>query len=200
MKYHSFQASDFYQRWDDKFRNQDASHKTILLGDSITAGLRGHTESLTFDSVNWGISGDTSKLLLNRVNKYHFSGSNAVHLMIGTNDLGRNTSIKDIIVNIDSIIHLFQEKSINVYLYKVLYTDGVSRRNSDISLLNQEIELLSNKRNIILVDLNKSLSNDNKLIDEYSYDGLHLNKLGYEVWLKELNTLSQKNTTLQPIN
>ena len=61
--------------------------------------------------------------------------------------------------------------------------------NSRVDSLNSYLSVLANKNGIGYIDLNYLLSENGRLKKEYSRDGLHINDLGYDIWIREVDRI-----------
>lgn len=188
LKSFAINEQNFYKKIDEEIKHRVPSENpsVVFLGDSIISGLRNHDLSLSNNVENWAIPGDTSKLLLERLLEYNLQGIQSIHLMIGVNDLGRNSSVEEVITHLNFIIDLLSLCQCEIFLYNVLYTDGISRNNDTIRQLNSLINDLAELKSIKTVDLNWFVSEGEQLKSEYTNDGLHLNQSGYELWINKL--------------
>ena len=164
----------------------------VFLGDSITDFYDLDKYYPDNSVVNSGISGDVSEDILNdmynRVYKYNPS---KVFLLIGTNQIPVDDSdekivddIKRIIINIHDnrpIAKIYVESiyPVNKELNKTMVS---TRDNERIVELNKKIkEEVKDIKYVEYINIYDSLLKDNKLSNEYSIDGLHLNDRGYEI-------------------
>ena len=163
---------------------------TVFFGDSITEMCDLEEFYPTLDTCNRGISGDTTTGMLRRLesNVIALKPTKLVFLG-GTNDIGKNATPQDIANNIQSIIQKTQEAlpDCKIYIQSVypvntvrkptFYSKTGSRTNEAIDGLNTLIKDLCNQ----YIDVNSSLKDaDGNLKKEYTIDGLHLTKAGYE--------------------
>ena len=106
--------------------------------------------------------------------------------MIGTNDLAQNRTIDQILIDYQKLIELILESTpkSEIYLQSVLPTNGyMNRSNNDIIRINKGINELAKKYSLTYINLfDEFKSNENELNLVYSFDGLHLNGLGYLLW------------------
>ena len=166
----------------------------VFLGDSITEQ---YTLSKYFEGysvVNSGISGDTTQDILDDMEEriYRYNPS-TVFLMIGTNDVNINKSADYVFNNIKKIVQKIQ---INLPNTKIVIESIIPSQeiwtDYDKNEIREEInELLYNEyknTDVIYLDLYSILEDENKekLKDEYTTDGLHLNEGAYEIISKEL--------------
>lgn len=169
----------------------------LFLGDSITDyyDLDKYYEGLPV--VNSGISGNTTEDILNdmKARVYNYNPSK-VFLLIGTNDLVKDTSVDDIVSNIEKIISEINanKPQTEVYVESIypvndnINEDVVSNRNNkDITKINNQIKKYCEYNNCTYINMyDKLLDDDNNFNEEYTDDGLHPNSKGYEVITKEL--------------
>ena len=163
----------------------------ILLGDSIFHGFKINVESET-PIVNYSIPGDTTSLLLQRLPGLNFSENNRVILLIGVNDLSVNVAATEIIENIARIVQHLELTVQEVVIAKLILTNGITRSNSQIEIVNQLIEKKFGKYYKIL-DFNTDLNNEIGNAWQYTTDGIHLNEHGYEILEKVINTVVRNN-------
>jgi len=182
-----------YKKVINEFKNDPLKlGEIVFLGNSITAG--GGNWSLRLDHPNIknrGIGGDTTDGVLARLDEIIYFKPKAVFLLIGINDLWNNpqtdSSIKRIGNNIHKIATHISQKSPKtiIYVQTVLPVKKEIYKNQIISL-NQIIKNnASNSKSYSVIDLYSIFVNDSGLIiDDLSYDGVHLNEKGYDRWVK----------------
>ena len=158
----------------------------VFVGNSIT------------DMHNWGEAFGSDPRIVNRGNSGALSGEvlqNAmswlqyhpakVFLMIGTNDLGSDTSEYAIVKNISALVKLVRKESpqTQLYLQSILPArDQKLRTLQTIQATNKMIrELAEHTPNTTYIDLYPTFLPilDNKV---YSLDQLHLTAYGYKLW------------------
>ena len=111
-----------------------------------------------FDVINRGFGGDITEKVLNRLDFLAGTKPSTVFLMIGTNDLGQNKSLDEIINNnYESIIvndflmldENFNEISIfNTSGKKVVELENVFESKIDLSNLNKGVYFLQGRNKI----------------------------------------------------
>lgn len=159
----------------------------IFVGNSITQGCNWAELFSNPRIINRGVGGDTSKGILNRLPEIVNSKPDKIFLDIGTNDLGKNIRIEEIIKNYEEVINLIQYSSptTRIYVQSVLPTNNHPERSNDsIIALNSQIKELAERKSVKYINLFDSyLDTNGSLRMELSYDGLHLKRLGgYEIW------------------
>ena len=161
----------------------------IFIGDSITDGCE-WSELLQNPNIkNRGIGSDTTYGVLKRLDNIIQSEPEKVFLMIGINDLGRGESVSEITSNYDKILERLTKNVPNseVFVQSVLPISkqklNTQISNEKVRSLNKEIKQLSQKYNLIYIDLySLMISEDDQLISGLTNDGIHLNGSGYEIW------------------
>lgn len=192
----------FYQKFAEEKVDKN---QIVLLGDSM---INYWDTSKFFDNdniINRGIPGDTTKGVLKRLHQIIEIEPSVVIMSIGTNDIALiNDSIENIVKRILSIKFEIEEKlpKTKVYILSstpVLKNNKISnlnyilnRDNDIIDEINSELALFTK-----IIDVNsylKDVNNDLKL--EYTYDGIHLNEIGYtkysEIVAKKIEELKLK--------
>lgn len=165
----------------------------LFVGDSITDryDLEKYYDYDNKIIINSGVGGYRTTNIINRFrNLIEQYNPSKLFLMIGTNDLGAGMDKDDIIENIKKIISMIKEKNSNTKIYlETIYPVNSDKRKQDkernnktISDINKELKKYCESSNIEFIDIYSYLVDDNdKLKDEYTEDGLHLNDFGYDV-------------------
>lgn len=171
------------------------SAEIIFLGNSITDYCDWNELFGKQNIKNRGIGSDVINGVIDRLYEVVESRPSKIFLMIGINDLGRGSTVEQILSDYQRLINLIKEKSpqTQLYIQSVLPTDNRKNlQNSDIILINNALQEITKKNNITYINLFDLLKNDNNLLDKsFSYDGLHLNGKGYLIW---------KNAIIQFVN
>lgn len=163
--------------------------KLLMIGDSITDWFNSERYLAEYHVRNMGNAGDSTVECWERINKSWFKDEEIISLLIGTNDLMRDRSDDEIVNNIREIV-----KKIRRYSYAELLiltsilprNDGKEGINNRIIKINDQLKDISKSHNSNYFDLHSHFVNENKLKNEYSIDGLHLSRKGYEVWADRL--------------
>ena len=171
-----------------------------MLGNSITEG--GDWKKLLNDStiINRGISGDVTFGVLNRLDEIINRKPSKVFLLIGINDLSRNTPDEVIVTNIYRIAHTLHTRlpEIQVFVQSILPTNNTfvnlkaqfKGKGKHIIYINDQLKQGAEKWKYTYVDLYASFSNDKgEMNPPFATDGLHLSAAGYQHWVSILMQL-----------
>ena len=177
-----------------------SENRIVFMGNSITEGWETlHPEFFSGKPyINRGISGQTTPQMLLRFRADVINlNPELVIILAGTNDIAGNTgpsSIKMIAHNIISMAELAMINDIKIILCSVLpvydYTwkPGLNPVGK-ISALNEIIRDYAQNNGITYLDYYSSMADDRKgLIEDFTYDGVHPNKLGYTIMGSLLET------------
>ncbi|MDF2700271.1 MAG: Lipolytic protein family [Haloplasmataceae bacterium] len=173
----------------------------VFLGDSITQGFK---LLLSHNKVsNMGISGNRTIDVIKRLDSVINKNPDKLFLMIGINDYMTNNDIWftdkpiDIKKTYEYILNELTAKLPNTkfYIMPILpITDGevvkkfhVNKFNIEIDELNEMIKDLVEKYQLMYLEINVDFKNNqNELKRDYTYDGIHLSELGYEIFYKKI--------------
>jgi len=165
--------------------------RAVFMGDSITEGWSLADFFTGKPYVNRGISGQTTPQMLIRFRADVIALQPSVVLILaGINDIAGNTgpsTLEMIADNIFSMAELAKANQIKVILCSVLpASDFPWRKGLDpadkVITLNKMIKTYADVHGILYLDYYTVMVNDQKgLKAEYSGDGVHPNKTGYEV-------------------
>jgi lysophospholipase L1-like esterase len=166
------------------------------MGNSITdAWINNFPEYFSENNyIDRGISGQTTPQMLVRFRADVINLKPvAVTILAGTNDIAGNTgpsTLEMIADNIYSMTELARANGIKVILSSVLpayaypWRPGVEPAEK-IAQLNEMIKAYANSHGIVYLDYYTSMVDERKgLKKEYSEDGVHPNKAGYQVMME----------------
>jgi len=144
----------------------------------------------------------TTDLLDDLKKKIYQYNPSIVFIQLGINDLNEEKSVTEIIDNLEEIVEQIKEnrpytKICLESLYPInkehsSYDDEEIHDDIDnekIKEVNKKIKILSKEYDIEYLDVFSLLSEEDKLNDDYTEDGLKINSLGYEKILKEINKI-----------
>ena len=168
--------------------------RVVFMGDSITEEW-GRLSPDFFQPthyINRGIGGQTTPQMLLRFKQDVINLNPAiVFILAGTNDIAGNTGPANhemITNNIFSMVELSICFNIKVVLSSILpvdkypWADHIKEVPEIILKINQQLKLFSQKHDTLYIDYYSSMVGENLgLKREYTTDGVHLNKKGYDV-------------------
>jgi len=175
-----------------KFKSDPISEQDfVFLGNSITAGTNWAALLDLPVAKNRGISGDITFGVLDRLSEIIEANPRKIFILIGINDISKGIPDSLILRNYKRMISRIQKGSKSKIYFNTLlpvnYTGDKQReRNEHITWLNKEIRKLASKR-VNIIDLYPHfIDTENRLKENLSSDGLHLNAVGYQEWAKLL--------------
>lgn len=162
----------------------------IFLGNSITDNCEWAELFQNPNIVNRGIGGDDTDGILERISNITNAKPSKVFIMIGTNDLAYGKTVDYVLSNYQKIIDSIQINSpkTEIFIQSVLPVDQAvhwTRNNDDLVLINKGLVKLSAEKNVTFIDLYPLFVVTDpvvKLNPKYSFDGLHVNGIGYQIW------------------
>jgi lysophospholipase L1-like esterase len=168
----------------------------LFLGDSITQGWRGATQTWARfygqrKAANFGIGGDRTEHVLWRIQNGELKGiePKVVVLMIGTNNAGSNTP-DEIAQGITAIVHELRERLPKT---KVLLLGVFPRSQKPAAIrerlksVNEKIAKLDDGSNVHFLDIGQAfLSEDGTISNKIMPDYLHLSRKGYRIWAEAM--------------
>lgn len=168
--------------------NRDA--KIIFAGDSITARGRWEEFFRDQDVLNRGIGSDITEGLYYRIDEVISHHPEKVFIMVGINDIGQNIPLEESIEFYEKIIDkiIVGLPECEIFIQSVLPVTTIEL--SPIYAFNEELKKLSWKYNIDYIDLFSSFLIDGNVNNSLlSADGVHLNGIGYAVWIDLIRNL-----------
>lgn len=164
-----------------------------------------YTDKFNFDNLDYkyvkecGEDYTTDDILNDMKNKIYLYNPSIVFIQLGINDLDSGKSEDDIVDNISKIIDGIKENR----PYAKIYIESLYPINKDvddfdddilddeidnelISSLNSKIKKITEEKKVNYLDIYSFISEDNKLSDKYSDNGIYLNEDGYMKILKEI--------------
>ncbi|MFZ0436247.1 MAG: GDSL-type esterase/lipase family protein [Chthoniobacterales bacterium] len=181
-------------------RNNDHAAKVagqiqlVFDGDSITDGWQGKGHQLWQDryaklgAFDFGIAGDRTENLLWRLSQGQMNGIHPklILLMIGTNNLGKNTD-EQIAEGIKAIIDRYRSLCPDaVILLQGIFPRAQSPANplrERIKEINKTISAYADGKRVVFLDFgDKFLEPDGTMSPEIMPDFLHPSAKGYQIW------------------
>ncbi|MBA4055530.1 MAG: sialate O-acetylesterase [Marivirga sp.] len=172
--------------------------KIIFLGNSITEF--GNWKKLLKDSsvINRGIAGDITFGVLFRLDEVIAHQPSKLFIKIGINDIAKNIPDKVIVENILKMVVKVKTRSpeTRVFIISILPTNDsvkteypdVFNKNTHVVTVNNQLMRNTKKLDFTFIDLYSEITDKHGNLDaRYTVgDGLHLNDLGYQLWVELL--------------
>ena len=105
----------------------------------------------------------------------------------GINDLLSGVSSERIYENYLKMIEILRAKKILIIINSIVYITDNQIINKNISTLNIKLKDYCSVHKIAWIDINEQISKDENLLQQYSPDGIHLNKEAYQIWAEKMN-------------
>ena len=173
------------------------NYRIVMLGDSITEWVAWNELLGITDIANRGIASDSTEGFYNRLSTVYSVNPEMCFIMGGINDILRDVSVEAVLQNITTIIKELKKNEIKPIIQSTLY---ISKKlpewetvNKAVDELNIGLESICREKTISFIDVNTALSADGALENENTYDGIHLNSLGYKKWAKLLLDVIENN-------
>jgi len=166
----------------------------VFLGDSLTAG---HDWARVFPpAVNLGLDGDTCGGVWARLDEVVDLKPAEIFLQIGINDFLRGAPPEEIL---EGHLRIWDElaarlpgarlRVVSLLPYLEAALPGLPP-NLELILLNSALAEEAGRRGLVFLDLFGDLADeDHQLRLDYTSDGLHLARRGYEIWAERLRPL-----------
>jgi lysophospholipase L1-like esterase len=187
-----------------QFKYFPKSNKDIIfLGNSIMTYTDWNELLGLKTAKNRGIPGDITFGVLERLGDVIEGKPAKIFILIGINDITSNIPDSVILNNYKKIITRIKAGSplTKIYFHTLFpindaYT-ALKGKTGHILNVNRMLKELCVKERITLIDVYPHLLNDKGVLDpQYTFDGLHMNDLGYKLWgsiLKAGNYLARIN-------
>jgi lysophospholipase L1-like esterase len=168
----------------------------VMLGDSITMQENwGKDTGRGATIINKGIAGQTTAQMLARLDEVIKLRPKAVFIMGGINDLALgNIYLETTFHNLRIMAERLRAAGIEPVFQSTLYVSKPQyvQYNLHVTTLNLWLKVYAKAKGITFIDLNSVLSKNERLIAAYTVDGVHLNKTGYQLWIKKLVPILRK--------
>ena len=195
----SKQAPTYYDQKCAAFALENSNFsqgQIVFIGDSITDGYRlsDFYADLPLAVYNRGIGGDVTSGVYDRLKTSLYDlAPKKIVLLIGINDINSGRTNDEIIANYTSILEEIKKNlpAADVTCLSVLpmhdkvaaWGIDLEKATAQIKDLNGKIKTLAEGKGYRYIDLFSLVSDGNdRLVEGYTYDGLHLNADGYAIW------------------
>ena len=171
------------------------NEKIFMIGNSITASADWPDLLNNSNTVNMGSPGITTLDAVMNVEKLIPENPKSAFIMLGVNDIKVKAPWEVVHQNFYNLIYTIKSLTpkTEIFIISVLPTNYSNFNkydidNSEIVKLNQSLKNMSNKYHLNFINCHDDFLNENGDLDEnLTYDGLHLNQIGYTKlasWIK----------------
>lgn len=174
--------------WTSVFGYQEKKIDIVMYGDSITFGGDWVDLLKRENIINRGIVADTTEGFILRLDEIFTFNPKICFIMGGINDIAKGVPIEEIYSNIIIIIETLKTKKITPIVQSTLYTRKL-KYNEKVWILNKLLADYARREGITFIDVNKKLAKNNKILNKYTFDGIHLSKNAYILWAGELRKI-----------
>lgn len=179
------------QAWTNSLRQMNVKADIVFFGNSLT--FYGDFSSVFPDKVvcNLGLRGDTLQGMIDRVEQVRLLNPKVMYVMAGINDVANNSigcfsclferlllALKDATPNSALIVQNLLPVNNNAFT--------ISYDNYQIIECNKRIKRLVDKYSFRLIDLYHLYQVNESLLQDFTYDGIHLTESYYEKWYRIL--------------
>jgi len=177
-----------------QFKSFPKSDKDIIfLGNSIMTYTDWNELLGLKTAKNRGIPGDLTFGVLERLQGVIDGHPAKIFILIGINDVTRGVPDSLIVKNYQKIISRIKAGSpkTKIYFHTLLPVNhtyvGLKGKTQHIISVNTALKQLAAKEHVKLIDLYPHFLNSDGVLDpKYTFDGLHMNDLGYFKWAEIL--------------
>lgn len=151
----------------------------VFLGDSVTA--YGDWSMVTPFAWNAGISGEKIEGILARMATISepLRRAAGVHLHIGVNNLNNNETQSTLKTRMSALMNWLSGPLV---VTKVIYQSTTTQKDDTDDFNANIVTTAASRGNCAVVDLNTIVAPGGTLLSQYSRDGLHLSRAGYQAW------------------
>ncbi len=168
----------------------------VMLGNSLTQWADWNELLGRTNIANRGIAGDITEGYLQRMDQIYRLKPKLCFVEGGINDLYSNVPVDVVFENYKKIVENLRSHKIIPILQSTLFVSpkwhSAAAKNKEVAELNSLLQAFSKKNNIEFINLNATMSADNQLHDNLTYDGVHLTAKGYELWGAEVENVLKK--------
>jgi hexosaminidase len=185
-------ATYYYQRVTHFKTLPKTAGDIIFLGNSITDGAEWAELFADSHIKNRGISGDVTAGVIARLNEVTDRRPAKVFLLIGVNDLSRNTTPDSVVKNILFIANYLHQETpaTQLYVQSILPVNSIynkfsghTNKSAQIISVNTALQQGAKANNYTFINIHDAFCNqEGKMNPSLTNDGLHLKGEGYLLW------------------
>lgn len=164
----------------------------IFLGNSITDGAEWAELFADNHIKNRGISGDITAGVIARLNEVTDRKPAKIFLLIGVNDLSRNTAPDSVVKNVFTIADYIHQQTpaTQLYVQSILPVNKIynkfgthTNKSAQIVKVNASLQSEATDHHYTFIDINTAFCGPDGLMrPDLTNDGLHLKGEGYLLW------------------
>lgn len=163
--------------------NSSYQADVAMLGDSLTEWAHWHELMPDIKVINRGISGDITQGMLQRLDGVINAKPKQVFFMAGVNDLNLGFEFDGVVSRYIEIVETLQSQGIEVMVQSTLLVgERLNDLNPLITKFNHTLAQWCSDNGTTYIDINQVLSQDGLLMQQYTFDDLHLNGSAYQQW------------------
>jgi lysophospholipase L1-like esterase len=163
-----------------------SSADVVMLGNSLTYNVNWSELLNRKNIVNRGIISDITQGYLHRLDYVYKLKPKLCFIEGGINDLYANFQVEAIFENYVEIIKELKKHNIIPVIQSTIcvanYYPEAAEKNIQVAELNSKLSEYARVNNIDYIDIKSLVTNNNYLMNKFTYDGLHLNAGGYKLW------------------
>lgn len=168
-----------------------------MLGNSITFGVNWNELMGRTAIVNRGIGSDNTYGFLHRMEYVYKLHPKICCVMGGINDIYQEIPVEKIFENYKKIVEELRAHKIIPVIQSTLFVSPKWRKYTEKNLEAVKLDSLlaeyAQQNKIDFINLNAVMSKDNLLMEELTFDGVHLTAKGYALWRDELEKVFQRH-------
>jgi lysophospholipase L1-like esterase len=167
------------------FKTFSPKADVVMVGDSITSAGEWSEIFPDIKIANRGISGETAEDILHRMDSVFAVHPSKAFIMVGINDIYEGQSVEKIFTNYTNIVEQLLKQGIAVFIQSTIECSitRCGNRVYKVRELNQKLQAYAAQHHCGFIDLNSKLSTQEQgLLSEYTYDGMHLSAKGFVQW------------------
>jgi len=173
------------EKFSSLYPGEDAD--CFFLGDSHMEQCEWQELFPNIRCANRGIGGETTEGLLLRLHTLPPEGKNRiVFIQTGVNDLIAGTETRIIIGRYRQIAFKLKDLGYRPVIHLVFPVRYLNEVNRKVPELNKKLATMAQSLHCPVIDITPKISVKNRLSEEFSTDGIHLNHKGYQIWISEI--------------
>ena len=169
----------------------------VMLGNSITEGAQWSDLLARSDVANRGIGSDNTYGYLHRMQFVTRLRPRVCFIMGGINDLYAGFTPETVVRNVSAILDTLRAFGIIPVVQSTLFASpkwhSAREKNILVGSVNDLLRSVCMARGVPFLDLNRHLSADSLLRDEYTTDGIHLSPAAYSLWAGEIRSFLRRH-------